>query len=73
MSWLTIRTSGRMIMFGGRSGETDFLNDTWAYDPAANTWAELLQPTGSLPPARGQPAMAYDVANPTDDHVRRLW
>ncbi len=48
-------------MFGGRSSETDFLNDTWAYDPAANTWTEL-SPSGNLPPARGQSAMAYDPA-----------
>ena len=27
------------------------LNDTWAYDPAANTWTEL-KPAGPLPPAR---------------------
>jgi hypothetical protein len=54
-------SSGRMIMFGGRSGETDFLNDTWTYDPVANTWSEL-KPTGNLPVGRGQPAMAYDQA-----------
>jgi N-acetylneuraminic acid mutarotase len=54
-------SSGRLIMFGGRSGESQFLNDTWAYDPVANTWTELA-PTGLLPPARAQPAMAYDPA-----------
>ena len=53
--------SGRMIMFGGRSGENQFLDDTWSYDPAGNSWTEL-SPSGNLPPARGQPAMAYDPA-----------
>jgi N-acetylneuraminic acid mutarotase len=52
-------SQGVMIMFGGRSGEASFLGDTWAYDPAGNTWTEL-KPAGDLPPVRGQPAMAYD-------------
>lgn len=31
------------ILFGGLSDiELNWLNDTWAYDPAMNTWAELL-------------------------------
>ncbi len=54
-------SSGRLIMFGGRSSETDLLSDTWAYDPATNAWTELM-PSGNLPPARAQPAMAYDPA-----------
>ena len=54
-------------MFGGRSGSgadsVEFLNDTWAYDPVANTWTEL-DPSGTLPPARAMHAMACDpVAN----------
>ncbi len=51
----------QLIMFGGRSTETELLNDTWAYDPAGNSWAKL-SPSGNLPPARGQPAMVYDAA-----------
>ena len=50
-----------VIMFGGRSGmggSFDF-NDTWAYDPATNTWTEL-SPSGTLPSARVAPSMAYD-------------
>ena len=35
------------------------LNDTWAYDPAANTWADLT-PSGPLPSVRGSAAMVYD-------------
>ena len=59
-------SSGRLIMFGGEAGGPDsaqhFLNDTWAYDPATNTWAEL-NPVGTLPRARIQPAMAYDPSS----------
>jgi N-acetylneuraminic acid mutarotase len=54
-------SSGRMIMFGGSSGETDQHNDTWAYDPTANSWTEL-SPSGNLPAGRVCPAMAYDPA-----------
>ena len=36
-------------------------NDTWAYDPAANTWTEL-HPAGDLPSARNGHAMVYDSA-----------
>jgi N-acetylneuraminic acid mutarotase len=54
-------SGGRLIVFGGRSSETDLLSDTWAYDPATNGWTELM-PSGNLPPARAQPAMAYDPA-----------
>jgi N-acetylneuraminic acid mutarotase len=34
------------------------LNDTWAYDPTANTWSEL-KPAGNLPTAR-HGCMVYD-------------
>ena len=36
----------RLIMFGGDDADMFFPNDTWAYDPAANTWAEL-KPSGT--------------------------
>ena len=36
-----------MIMFGG-SERYRGLNDTWAYDPAGNTWTDL-KPSGTLP------------------------
>ena len=45
-------------MFGGMTGgfeadlvAVDQLNDTWAYDPEANTWADL-KPAGPVPVAR---------------------
>jgi hypothetical protein len=55
--------SGQAIMFGGRQDEIgasgDALNDTWAYDPVANTWTEL-HPAGALPLARCGHAMVLD-------------
>ena len=50
--------SGKVILFGGWD-KTDF-DDTWAYDPAANTWTKL-KPAGNLPPARHDLAMAYEA------------
>jgi hypothetical protein len=50
----------RIILFGGWSKATGaHLNDTWAYDPATNTWKDL-KPTGDVPTARGSQAMTYD-------------
>jgi N-acetylneuraminic acid mutarotase len=51
--------SGKVIMFGGLTNE-GVANDTWAYDPAANVWAEL-NPTGDLPLPRSNHAMVYDT------------
>jgi N-acetylneuraminic acid mutarotase len=48
----------RVIMFGGDGLGMAFFNDTWAYDPAANTWTEL-SPSGSLPSARAWQSMVY--------------
>jgi N-acetylneuraminic acid mutarotase len=47
-----------MILFGGWNGLTEY-NDTWAYDPTANTWANL-RPAGRAPAARDSQAVAYD-------------
>ena len=52
----------RLIMFGGLRRRRRCLNDTWAYDPAANTWTEL-EPAGTLPSARSGHSMAYDPAS----------
>jgi N-acetylneuraminic acid mutarotase len=52
--------SGRVILFGGWDGTTQF-GDTWAYDPAANAWTELT-PAGDSPAARDSHAMVYDPA-----------
>jgi len=49
----------RIILFGGLSWDTGYINETWAYDPGANTWTNL-NPSGSLPPPRGQGGMVYD-------------
>lgn len=45
------------VLFGGDDG-SGMLQDTWLYDPAANTWTER-KPTVS-PPARHKHAMVYD-------------
>jgi hypothetical protein len=50
--------SGRLVMFGGDTGKEP-PNDTWAYDPVANTWTEL-KPSGTLPSARLGHSIAYD-------------
>ena len=61
--------TGRMIMFGG-GGEAASYNDTWAYDPAANTWTEL-SPPGSPPASRGYALDGVRPGHPPADHVRR--
>ena len=48
----------KVIMFGGQDS-SGFLDDTWAYDPAFNTWTQL-HPSGPLPPAQAYSSMAYD-------------
>jgi N-acetylneuraminic acid mutarotase len=52
------KTNAWLVLFGG-SSETGPLNDTWAFDPGANTWTEL-KPSGGLPAARWAHAIAYD-------------
>ena len=54
--------TGRVILFGGSDRtESVYFNDTWAYDPGANTWTDL-SPAGDVPPARSGQAMVYDSA-----------
>ena len=48
----------KMILFGGSDDSTVF-GDTWAYDPAANTWTKL-EPAGLAPAARAFHSVAYD-------------
>jgi N-acetylneuraminic acid mutarotase len=54
--------AGKVIMFGGVN-DSGTLADTWAYDPAADTW-EQLHPTNSpgsiVPTARMGHKMVYD-------------
>lgn len=52
---------GKAILFGGNGGGT-VRNDTWSYDPAANSWTNL-SPSGSLPAARLGAASAFDPVN----------
>ena len=53
-------TSGVIILFGGWDDFNEIeLNDTWAYDPAANTWTEL-SPAGDLPAPREDHSLVYD-------------
>ena len=54
------RSSGKVIMFGGLGTMSPF-GDTWAYDPNSNTWADL-NPSGTVPEARGGHSMVYDPA-----------
>ena len=51
----------KMILFGG-AGQNGLLNDTWAYDPAANTWTEL-HPGGESCP-RGAWATPWSTIRP---------
>ncbi|MCH8824321.1 MAG: hypothetical protein IH984_12550 [Planctomycetes bacterium] len=48
----------RIIAFGGRAGNWDGVSETWAYDFKADTWTNMLPPTG--PPWRASHAMVYD-------------
>jgi N-acetylneuraminic acid mutarotase len=48
----------KAILFGGITAAGP-VNDTWAYDPVANTWTEL-KPLGMVPPKRGILGMDYD-------------
>ena len=48
----------KVVLFGGVNAKGR-LDDTWMYDPAANTWTEL-EPRGPQPPVRWGHAMAYD-------------
>lgn len=59
--------SKKMILFGGYDGAKQY-GDTWAYDPAKNSWKDL-KPKGDQPAARDSQAMAYDP----DDKVMILF
>jgi hypothetical protein len=55
-------TRHKMILFGGATLDGKFLDDTWAYDLATNTWTNL-DPTGRVPSGRAGHSMAYDPAS----------
>lgn len=52
-------STGRVILFGGLDDGGYPLDDTWAYDPAANVWTRL-DPIGAGPCARSCHSMVYD-------------
>ena len=51
--------SDRVILFGGGDSATGFLNDTWAYDFATDTWTNMT--SAAKPSGRYYHAMAYDL------------
>lgn len=58
MAYLDV--SELILLFGGAT-EAGTANDTWVYDPLANTWTEVE--TASAPPTRVSHAMAYDSSD----------
>lgn len=75
--------TGQLILFGGTGGfDVTDLNDTWAYDPRANSWTEL-HPTSNPPGgAHRDTTMVYDpqsdrmllvVAGGQDSNELELW
>jgi hypothetical protein len=56
--------SGRFFLFGGVDEEFNCLDDTWSYDPNANTWTKLAS-TGVGPSARSGLGLAYDPHHKT--------
>ena len=54
------KTNKVFVLFGGR-GNSGFLNDTWLFDPATESWREMTPKVS--PPARDVHAMAYDDVN----------
>ena len=50
--------SGKVILFGG-TDMNKWYDETWSYDPTANTWTNL-KPVGAVPAGRSDAGMAYD-------------
>jgi hypothetical protein len=48
-----------IIMFGGIDSQFVCYGETWSFDPAAGSWAQL-EPVGASPSARGRCALVYD-------------
>jgi hypothetical protein len=51
-------SSGRLLLFGGESGEKPVLGDLWAFDPVSRVWEEL-PPGANSPPPRSQFGAVY--------------
>ena len=72
---------GEFVLFGGLSSGGVVRNDTWAYDPAANTWRQDFPV--HVPPARKEHAMSADNTgsnlvllggtNATNDVLEGTW
>jgi hypothetical protein len=50
----------QIILFGGQNN-TDFFNDTWAFNTITNNWSKINN--SAYPPARSGAAMAIDLLN----------
>jgi hypothetical protein len=55
-------TANQMILFGG-FGTNTRMNDTWSWDGANTTWAELNNGNSGSPPDRSNAVMGYDPVN----------
>jgi len=53
--------NGKMILFGGSTGGSSQLSDTWLYDYGENIWSEIT--TQPRPPVRANSAMAYSSSS----------
>jgi N-acetylneuraminic acid mutarotase len=53
----------KVILFGGANAESR-LNDTWMYDPTADSWT-MIDTAGSHPSERWFQSMAYDPGTGT--------
>jgi hypothetical protein len=63
---------GRLLVFGGFSGQFEFLNDTWAL--IGNVWVPL--PVSHSPPVFQKPTMVYDESRDKVvlvDIIGRTW
>ena len=63
----------KVIMFGGMDEANPYyagLDETWAYDPAANTWARV-QPSGEQPPSRSAVLYGPRSGERQGDSLRR--
>lgn len=62
MAWDPVR--GKVILFGGRDRSGVALQDTWAFDPVARTWTQLVANCRKAvcPPARLAHGMVWSTA-----------
>ena len=51
---------GRVILFGGLDGNSQWRNDTWEYDIASDNWVQICNDDICPPPRRAYQSMAYD-------------